>query len=142
MTHLQCQQTELQQVQAAVVCFRSAKLHLYKKVRLQYYRLYLKRNLLHRLRLNCFLNIYPHTFHKVYCIPFSIVKRTFGENNIPEPDFHIEPGRSIVGEAGTTLYTLGAIKDIKDVRTYISVDGGMADNIRYALYNAEYTDNT
>lgn len=61
------------------------------------------------------------------------------ENNIPEPDFHIEPGRSIVGEAGTTLYTLGAIKDIKDVRTYISVDGGMADNIRYALYNAEYT---
>jgi len=61
------------------------------------------------------------------------------ENNIPEPEFHIEPGRSIVGEAGTTLYTIGSIKDIKDVRTYISVDGGMADNIRYALYNAEYT---
>lgn len=61
------------------------------------------------------------------------------ENDIPEPEFHIEPGRSIVGEAGTTLYTLGAIKDIKDIRTYISVDGGMADNIRYALYKAEYT---
>ncbi len=61
------------------------------------------------------------------------------ENNIPEPEFHIEPGRSIVGEAGTTLYKIGNIKNIKNVRTYISVDGGMADNIRYALYNAEYT---
>ncbi len=59
--------------------------------------------------------------------------------NIPEPIFHIEPGRSIVGEAGTTLYTVGNIKDIENVRTYISVDGGMADNIRYALYKAEYT---
>ncbi len=61
------------------------------------------------------------------------------EFDIPEPEFHIEPGRSIVGEAGTTLYTLGNVKEIKDVRKYISVDGGMADNIRYALYKAEYT---
>ena len=61
------------------------------------------------------------------------------ENSIPEPVFHIEPGRSIVGEAGTTLYTLGSIKEIENVRTYISVDGGMSDNIRYALYKAEYT---
>ncbi len=58
---------------------------------------------------------------------------------IEEPSFHIEPGRSIVGEAGTTLYTIGNVKEIKDVRTYVSVDGGMCDNIRYALYKAEYT---
>ncbi len=58
---------------------------------------------------------------------------------IPEPEFHIEPGRSIVGEAGTTLYTLGNVKEIKDIRTYVSIDGGMSDNIRYALYQAEYT---
>ena len=75
-----------------------------------------------------------------YLTPVAQTLHTFcEENDIPEPQFHIEPGRSIVGEAGTTLYTLGAIKDIKDVRTYISVDGGMADNIRYALYKAEYT---
>lgn len=54
------------------------------------------------------------------------------------PCLVIEPGRSIIGNAGTTLYTVGAIKDIPDVRKYISVDGGMADNIRPALYRAEY----
>ncbi len=67
------------------------------------------------------------------------LKATCLELGVPEPEFHIEPGRSIVGEAGTTLYTLGAVKEIKDIRTYISVDGGMSDNIRYALYQAEYT---
>jgi diaminopimelate decarboxylase len=50
----------------------------------------------------------------------------------------IEPGRSIVGNAGTTLYKIGAVKEIPDVRKYIAVDGGMADNIRPALYSAEY----
>ena len=64
---------------------------------------------------------------------------TCAELNIPEPSFHIEPGRSIVGESGTTLYTIGNVKEIKDIRTYVSVDGGMCDNIRYALYKAEYT---
>lgn len=51
----------------------------------------------------------------------------------------IEPGRSVVGEAGTTLYTIGTIKDIPDVRKYVSVDGGMTDNPRPALYQAKYT---
>lgn len=51
----------------------------------------------------------------------------------------MEPGRSIVGEAGTTLYTVGTIKDIPGIRTYISVDGGMTDNPRPALYQANYT---
>lgn len=57
---------------------------------------------------------------------------------IPRPTVVVEPGRSIVGEAGTTLYTVGAIKDIPGVRKYISVDGGMGDNIRPALYHAAY----
>lgn len=58
--------------------------------------------------------------------------------NIEMPTIIIEPGRWIVGEAGITLYTLGAIKEIPDVRTYISVDGGLPDNPRPALYNAKY----
>lgn len=54
------------------------------------------------------------------------------------PILTIEPGRSIVANAGTTLYTIGAVKEIPNVRKYVSVDGGMTDNIRPALYNAEY----
>ena len=57
---------------------------------------------------------------------------------ISRPTIVAEPGRSIVGEAGTTLYTVGAIKDIPGVRKYVSVDGGMSDNIRPALYHAAY----
>jgi diaminopimelate decarboxylase len=54
------------------------------------------------------------------------------------PKLVIEPGRSIIGNAGTTLYTVGAIKEIPDIRKYVAVDGGMTDNIRPALYRAEY----
>ncbi len=54
------------------------------------------------------------------------------------PFIIIEPGRSVVGAAGITLYTVGAVKDIPNIRTYVSVDGGMSDNPRYALYRAEY----
>ncbi|WP_411679000.1 diaminopimelate decarboxylase [Clostridium thailandense] len=54
------------------------------------------------------------------------------------PILVIEPGRSIVGNAGTTLYTVGSIKEIPDIRKYVAVDGGMTDNIRPALYNARY----
>lgn len=64
---------------------------------------------------------------------------TCSKLNISEPAFHIEPGRSIVGESGTTLYTIGNVKEIKGIRTYVSVDGGMSDNIRYALYKSVYT---
>ncbi|WP_125154037.1 diaminopimelate decarboxylase [Clostridium rectalis] len=60
------------------------------------------------------------------------------ELNIDLPSLVIEPGRSIVGNAGTTLYTIGAIKEIPKVRKYVAVDGGMTDNIRPALYSAEY----
>lgn len=54
------------------------------------------------------------------------------------PKLFIEPGRSIVGNAGTTIYEIGNVKEIEGVRNYVSVDGGMTDNIRYALYEAEY----
>ncbi len=54
------------------------------------------------------------------------------------PFILIEPGRSVVGAAGLTLYTVGAVKEIPDIRTYVSVDGGMCDNPRYALYKADY----
>lgn len=59
--------------------------------------------------------------------------------DLPEPRITVEPGRSIVGPAGVALYTVGAIKEIPGVRRYVSVDGGMADNIRPALYGAEYS---
>jgi len=58
---------------------------------------------------------------------------------LPLPRLVLEPGRSIVGPAGVALYTVGARKEIPGVRTYVSVDGGMADNPRPALYGARYT---
>ncbi len=60
------------------------------------------------------------------------------ENDFPQPELLLEPGRSICGEAGITLYRVGVIKDIPGIRRYVSVDGGMMDNIRPALYGAEY----
>jgi diaminopimelate decarboxylase len=63
----------------------------------------------------------------------------FKRKNLKKPTVIIEPGRWIVGEAGITLYTVGAVKDIKGIRKYISVDGGMTDNPRPPLYGAKYT---
>ncbi len=60
------------------------------------------------------------------------------EFRVPLPKLLLEPGRSIVGDAGVTLYTVGAVKDIPGVRTYVSVDGGMYENPRPALYGARY----
>ncbi|MFE8702612.1 diaminopimelate decarboxylase [Cytobacillus sp. FJAT-54145] len=54
------------------------------------------------------------------------------------PEIWIEPGRSLVGDAGTTLYQIGSKKDVPNVRKYLAVDGGMSDNIRPALYEAKY----
>ncbi|NLU09841.1 MAG: diaminopimelate decarboxylase [Tepidanaerobacter acetatoxydans] len=67
------------------------------------------------------------------------VKKACEKYDVPIPKILIEPGRAIVGEAGTTLYTIGSIKNIPGVRKYVSVDGGMSDNIRPALYGAEYS---
>ena len=68
-----------------------------------------------------------------------VVKKAAEKHNVKVPFMLMEPGRSIVAPAGITLYTVGGVKDIKDVRKYISVDGGMGDNPRYILYGSEYS---
>jgi diaminopimelate decarboxylase len=60
------------------------------------------------------------------------------EYNLERPLVIIEPGRWVVGEAGITIYTIGAIKEIPGIRTYVSIDGGMPDNPRPSLYEAKY----
>lgn len=67
------------------------------------------------------------------------VHQKCGELGLALPRILIEPGRSIVGEAGITLYTVGYVKDIPGVRTYVDIDGGMFENPRYALYQSDYT---
>ena len=59
-------------------------------------------------------------------------------HGLPFPDVHIEPGRSIVGRAGVALYAVVSRKHIPDTRDYVTVDGGMADNIRPAMYDSAY----
>lgn len=66
------------------------------------------------------------------------VKELCGTLNIEQPFILIEPGRSIAGPAGITLYTVGGVKHIPNIRTYVSIDGGMGDNPRYALYKSKY----
>lgn len=67
------------------------------------------------------------------------VKKSAEKNNIAVPKIVMEPGRSLVGAAGITLYTIGGIKEIKGIRKYVSVDGGMGDNPRYILYQSKYS---
>ncbi len=66
------------------------------------------------------------------------IKETSKEYGLTLPKLIVEPGRSIIGEAGTTLYTIGSIKEILGIRTYVAIDGGMGDNPRVALYQAVY----
>ena len=66
------------------------------------------------------------------------VWNTAADLGLEHPRVVIEPGRSIVGQAGVALYTVGAIKDVPGIRRYAALDGGMADNIRPALYGAVY----
>lgn len=77
-----------------------------------------------------------------YCDYVKLLTQTLSDcverKGIKKPEFIIEPGRAIVGEAGVTLYTVGAIKNIPGVRKYVAIDGGMTDNIRPALYEAKY----
>ncbi len=77
----------------------------------------------------------PHQYVKTIV---EKLKECIKSKNIAAPRLIFEPGRSIVGEAGLTLYSVGAIKEIKDVKKYISVDGGMFENPRFALYQAKY----
>lgn len=80
----------------------------------------------------------PCAFEKyMECVSVK-VKEICTEKGIKLPFILIEPGRSIVAPAGLTLYTVGGIKEIPNIRTYVSIDGGMGDNPRYALYKSEY----
>ncbi len=67
------------------------------------------------------------------------MKEVAAKLSFPLPYIVIEPGRSIVGNAGITLYTVGSVKHIPGIRTFVIVDGGMTDNPRYALYQSKYT---
>jgi len=66
------------------------------------------------------------------------IKEACEQRGLKVPCIAVEPGRSIVANAGVTLYTVGSIKEIPGIRTYVSVDGGMTDNIRTSLYQAHY----
>lgn len=67
------------------------------------------------------------------------VKEKADEYNLKIPKVIVEPGRAISGPAGITLYTVGATKEVKGIRKYVAVDGGMGDNPRPALYGSKYT---
>ena len=68
----------------------------------------------------------------------TVVKNKATVLGLTMPEIWIEPGRSLVGDAGTSLYTIGSQKTVPNVRKYIAADGGMSDNIRPALYDAKY----
>ena len=76
----------------------------------------------------------PPSIHDYVDVKVGGVQRVFD----PMPRILVEPGRSLVGKAGLTLYTVGTVKEIPDVRTYIAVDGGMSDNMRPMLYGSRY----
>ena len=67
------------------------------------------------------------------------IKETCRRLNLEMPEIHMEPGRSIVADAGMTLYTVGTVKKIPGYKNYVSIDGGMPDNPRFALYRSSYT---
>ena len=67
------------------------------------------------------------------------IQKTCDSLDFPMPEIHMEPGRSIVAAAGMTLYTCGTVKRIPGYKNYVSIDGGMPDNPRYALYKSNYT---
>lgn len=81
----------------------------------------------------------PRPYSEYMAMVSGALKKKAEELDFPLPFIVLEPGRSIAAPAGITLYTVGGVKEIPGVRTYVSVDGGMADNPRYALYQAEYT---
>lgn len=80
----------------------------------------------------------PEGFREYMKRVAAVVKARAAEKGIDLPFIIIEPGRSVVGAEGVTVYTVGAVKKIPDIRTYVSIDGGMTDNPRYILYQSEY----
>jgi len=80
----------------------------------------------------------PSTIEEFGKIVVDSIKDECERHGLPVPRTLIEPGRAVVANAGITLYTVGTIKDVPGIRTYVAVDGGMTDNIRPALYGARY----
>ena len=80
----------------------------------------------------------PATIGDYATVKVEGVREEMAALGLPMPRVLIEPGRSIVGKAGVTAYTVGTIKEVPGIRTYVSVDGGMSDNIRPMLYDAHY----
>ena len=68
-----------------------------------------------------------------------IINKRLTKDKLPMPSIRLEPGRSIVADAGMTLYTVGSVKEIPGYKNYVSIDGGMTDNPRFALYGSKYT---
>ncbi|MEB8338714.1 diaminopimelate decarboxylase [Streptomyces endophyticus] len=81
----------------------------------------------------------PREPHEIAKALNEIVGRECEAASLRTPRISVEPGRAIVGPTAFTLYTVGTVKPLEGLRTYVSVDGGMSDNIRTALYDAEYT---
>ncbi|MEU6840583.1 diaminopimelate decarboxylase [Streptomyces sp. NPDC046716] len=81
----------------------------------------------------------PREPHEIAKALDEIVTRECEAAKLRTPRISVEPGRAIVGPTAFTLYTVGTVKPLDGLRTYVSVDGGMSDNIRTALYDAEYT---
>ncbi len=81
----------------------------------------------------------PIEYDKYMDAVSKVIHKKSEELGVKLPFIFMEPGRSIVASAGITLYTVGNVKEIPNIRTYVSVDGGMADNPRYIMYQAEYT---
>jgi diaminopimelate decarboxylase len=80
----------------------------------------------------------PPSMYTIATVIIDSVRKNLSKYNLPEPRLIIEPGRSIIGTAGVTLYTVGSSKQVPKGRKYIAVDGGMADNPRPAMYQAKY----
>jgi diaminopimelate decarboxylase len=81
----------------------------------------------------------PKEYGEYMRLVSAVLNEKAEKRNLPVPYIVIEPGRSIVAPAGITLYTVGSIKEIPGIRSYLSIDGGMTDNPRYALYKSPYT---
>jgi diaminopimelate decarboxylase len=80
----------------------------------------------------------PATIEQFAQVATDSVKKHCAQFGVREPRILCEPGRSIVASAGVTLYTVGILKTLPGIRKYVAIDGGMSDNIRTALYHADY----
>jgi diaminopimelate decarboxylase len=80
----------------------------------------------------------PSTIEQFGKVVVDGIKEECERHNLPVPRILVEPGRAVVANAGITLYTVGVVKELPGIRTYVAVDGGMTDNIRPALYGARY----